>query len=269
MAAFSLICACLPAVPVGQAAQLRPKTIAAWEQYVQSTEARFLQEARGSGNFLWVDGSPERLKEVRAGQVLTEPWSEKNPVSVPDGLVHDWIGAIFLPGATLQQTLAVIQDYDHHKDFYQPEVMDSHLLSRRGNDFHYSRLRLLKKGFISAVLNTVFDAQFVQLDPNRWYCRTVSTHIGELENAGKPGQRELPEGTGQGYLWRLNAYWKFQQRDGGVYVECEALSLTRSIPLGLGWMVGPLTRALPQESLTATLRDTRAAVRRGNSSAAK
>jgi hypothetical protein len=74
------------------------------------------------------------------------------------------------------------------------------------------------------------------------------------------GGRELPPGQDHGFLWRLNSYWRFEERDGGVYVECEAISLTRNVPLGLGWLVNPIIRSLPRESLANTLWATREAV---------
>jgi hypothetical protein len=55
-------------------------------------------------------------------------------------------------------------------------------------------------------------------------------------------------------LWRLNTYWSYEERDGGVYVQVESVSLTPSIPYGLGWAVGPYVESIPRESLEFTLR---------------
>jgi hypothetical protein len=70
----------------------------------------------------------------------------------------------------------------------------------------------------------------------------------------------MPVGNDHGFLWRLDSYWRFEERDGGVYIECEAISLTRDIPTGLAWLIEPIIRQLPQESLVNTLRATRNAV---------
>ena len=80
--------------------------------------------------------------------------------------------------------------------------------------------------------------------------------IAEVDNAGKRGEREMPPGTGHGFLWKLDTFWRFQQRDGGTWIECEAISLTRDIPTGLGWLIEPIIRSLPRESLENTLRET-------------
>jgi hypothetical protein len=154
----------------------------------------------------------------------------------------------------------MVQDYNHHKDLYKPEVLDSRLLSRQGDDFRIY-LRLLKKKVITVVLNTEHEVKYTRLDATRWRSASRTTKIAEVENAGKPDEREKPPGAGEGFLWRLNSYWRFAERDGGVWVECEAISLTRDIPTGLGWLVDPIIRNLPKESLENTLRATRAALK--------
>jgi hypothetical protein len=138
-------------------------------------------------------------------------------------------------------------------------VVDSRLLSHQGNDFRV-RLRLLKRKVLTVVLDTEHDIRYHRRDENRWWSRSRSTRIAEVENPGKPDERILRPGTGGGYLWSLNTYWTFQERDGGVYVECEAISLTRDVPRGLAWLIDPIIRSLPRESLVNTLRSTRAAV---------
>ena len=237
------------------ASDLKPRTVQAFDDYIRSLEAR-LDEQYKSSAFLWSDQAKERAAELRQGQVLAESVTGKNALSVPDGLIHDWIGAVFIPGVTVEQVLRLVEDYNHHKDVYQPEVIDSRLLSREGNDFKLS-LRLLKKKVITVVLDTWYDVRYTPLDKTRWSSRSYSTKIQEVENAGKPNERALPPGNGHGFLWRLDSYWRFAERDGGVYMECEAVSLTRDIPAGLGWLIEPIVRQLPQESLINTLQKTR------------
>ena len=98
------------------------------------------------------------------------------------------------------------------------------------------------------------------IDPGRWRSVSKTTRISEVQDPGKPDERALPPGTGEGFLWRLYSYWRFQQRDGGTWVECEAISLTRDVPMGLGWIIEPIIRNLPKDSVENTLRSTRAAL---------
>ncbi len=233
--------------------ELKKETVDAFDSYIRTTEGR-IQGQIQEGRFLWVDGAPERKQRVRAGQVISEPLTGKGDSDVPGGLVHDWMGAVFIPGVTLARTLRLVEDYDNHKRIYQPEVVDSKLLSRDGYDYKIF-MRLLKKKILTVVLNTYHDVHYTQLDQGRWYSRSYTTRIAEVD-----GTRELPPGQDHGFLWRLNSYWRFEEREGGVYVECEAVSLTRNVPLGLGWLVNPIIRSLPQESLANTLRETRDAL---------
>ncbi len=259
MPARRLICAALLAVAACPAAELKLKTLRAFESYIQGTEARVQQQTRAAADFLWAAQSPQRRSRALRGEVLTEAWRGKGEIEVPDGLIHDWIGAVFIPGATLERTLALVQNYDGHKNVYQPEVIDSKLLGRNGNDFRI-RLRLLKKKVITVVLNTEHDVRYFPVDATRCHSRSYSSRIAEVEDPGEPGEREKPPGKDHGFLWRLYSYWRFQESDGGVWVECQAISLTRDVPTGLGWLIQPIIRDLPKESLIRTLSATRAAL---------
>ena len=252
---------CGLSVQGARAVELKPETVRAFESYTRETEARLEQRLRPDSKFLWVDEQPRRAADVRQGQVLVENRSDGGTMAVPGGLIHDWIGAVFIPGVTLAKTLALVQDYDHNRDNYQPEVLASRLVGRHGNDFKV-HLRLMKKKVITVILDTDYDVRYLPLDGGRCHSRAYSTRIAEVRNAGKPDERTLPPGQDSGFLWRLYSYWRFQERDGGVYVECEAISLTRVIPAGLGWLIEPIVTTLPRESLESTLRETRAALRK-------
>ena len=241
----------LPAI----AAELKPKTVEAFDRYIGETEKRLAE----SKTFLWADESSDRMQRIKAGEILVQPVHAKAVNPVTGGLVHDWVGSVFIPGATLERTLAMVQDYDRHKEVYKPEVIGSRIISHTGNDYRIF-LRLLKKKVITVVLNSEHDVKYTPIDKTRWRSVSRTTKISEVENAGKPNEREKPPGTGEGFLWKLDSYWRFEERDGGVWLECEAVSLTRDVPTGLGWIVEPIIRDLPKESLANTLRATRLAL---------
>jgi hypothetical protein len=239
--------------------QLKPQTVQAFTAYVCEAEAKMERTLDGSEPFLWCDLSSERSHKVRQGNIVAQFWSGKGPVKVPSGLIHDWIGTMFIPNTTVERTLSLIQDYDNHKNIYKPEVIASTLKSHQGNDFKIY-LRLLKKKIITVVLDTDHDVHYLSLDPARCFCRSHTTRIAEVEAAGSPKERVLPPDTGHGFLWRLYSYWRFQENNGGVYAECRAISLTRDVPFGLGWMIEPIIQNLPRESLINTLEATRQAL---------
>jgi hypothetical protein len=174
-------------------------------------------------------------------------------------MVHHWIAVILIPGVTLAQVVPIVQDYDRRAELYKSEVIASHLISHQGNDYRFF-LRLYQKRFTTVVFNTEYATHWGQVDPRRIYSHSISTKIAEVKDSDHPDGEEWPVGQGRGYLWRLNTYWRFEQKDGGVYMQCEALSLTRDIPFGLGWLIKPLVTKIPRESLSRALGQTRAAV---------
>jgi hypothetical protein len=242
--------------------QLRPQTVEAFDTHIRTVELTAEETLRAAGPFLWSDMDSARARQIRAGQVVAQFWAGQGPVKVPDGLIHDWVGAALIPDTTVDDTLALIQDYDNHKNIYKPEVLASRLISHHGNDFQIY-LRLLKKKIITVVLDTDHEVHYVSLDRSRWMCRSYTTRIAEVESAGSPKERVLPPDTGHGFLWRLYSYWRFEEREGAVHIECRAISLTRDVPFGLGWAIEPIIQKLPRESLIKTLEDTRKALQAG------
>jgi hypothetical protein len=266
------MCAAIVAVVLSAAtltaAELRDATAKAFETYVAAAEAR------PATTFLWVDTEPraerERLlADLRHGELVIERLRARpggRELAVPDGMIHHWIGTVFIPKATAAAAVRLLQDYDHHAEIYAPAVAKSRLLSHSagraplselpGDEFRFS-LRFVMTKVITVVVDGDHQARFAWLGPGRARSWIRSTRLAEVSGAGTNAEREEPVGKGGGYLWRLNSYWRFEERDGGVYLECESISLTRDIPFGLGWAVGPFVTSLPRESLEFTLQTTR------------
>jgi hypothetical protein len=241
-------------------AELQAGTVAAFDRYVRVTEQRMKNDQQ----FLWVDALPpsqrgNQVEALRRGGLVIESLTTRDAgknIDTPDGMVHHWLGVVFVPNASVDKTLALLQDYDRHAQIYAPAVAASKLLSREGNNFRVS-LRFIMKKVITVVVNTENDARFTRETANRASSRIYSTRIAEVEGAGTPSEHEKPVGNDGGYLWRLYSYWRLLERDGGTYVQCESISLTRDIPLGFGWLVRPFVTSIPRESLEFTLVTTR------------
>ncbi|HXQ26510.1 MAG TPA: hypothetical protein VN822_08910 [Candidatus Acidoferrales bacterium] len=263
---------CALAGPVS-AEDLKPKTVEAFDRYVQATEAQINSELARPSPFLWIESLPVDRRtaaeaQLRAGQVVIERLdtrdpdgtsSHEKPIPVPSGMIHHWIGTVFIPGATLAQTLALEEDYNHHQDYFRPDVMRSKILRHDGNDF-LIELRLYKKKIIATILDTEHEVHYSLVDSTHAWSRSRTTRIQEVDNAGERDERLEPAGRDRGFLWRMNTYWRFEEKGGGTYVECQSISLTRDIPAGLGWLIGPYVTSVPRESLTFTLATTRSAV---------
>ena len=124
---LGLLCASFllaPAASLG--AELKEETLNAWDAYIQ--KANLEMGDRLHGPFLWVEEAPDRMQRVRAGDILVWSVGQHNPKPVPSGLIHDWIGAAFIPGARLEDVLSTARDYSHYKEFYKPTVVDSRSL---------------------------------------------------------------------------------------------------------------------------------------------
>jgi hypothetical protein len=254
-----------PQAPDVLTMDLQPQTLEAFARYVQSSEARIAGELARPGAFLYLEGLPEpersgAIADIRKGEIYMAQLHTRDasgaPIAAPHGLIHHWIGAVFIPGATLREVLEFVEDYDHHQDTYQPEVVRSRLVKHDGNNYQiYYRLR--KKKVITVTLNTEHDVQYFPVDATHCHSRSVATRIAEVANADQPGEHEKPIGHDGGFLWRMISYWRFEEKDQGVYVEVESVSLTRDIPAGLGWMIRPFVTSIPRESLLMTLGSTR------------
>ncbi len=234
---------------------LKRETVDAYTAYIAEADAAANSALMGETPFLWSDAHLERARQFSEGRTVVETGPGKQPVKVKDGLLHDWVGAIRVPGATVGNVLALVQDYDNHKNIYRPEVMDSKLLSRAGDDFQIY-LRLLKKKVVTVVLDTWHAVHYGSIDPKRWFCRSYTTRISEIEDVGQAKEMARLPDTGYGFLWRLYSYWRFEERDDALYIECRAISLTRDIPAALAWIISPMVKKLPMESLAATLEAT-------------
>lgn len=227
------------------------ETTAAFNRHMTAVQSRIQSEQRSPEKFLRIDSLPAPARanaeaRLRRGEVLVDQVG-KTPEEIPGGLIHDWVGTAFIAGATVAQVLALVQDYDHLARYYEPDVEASRLISRLGDDFRIF-MRLRKHKVITVILDTDYDVHYGQLDRDHWYSDSVSTKIVE------------DGGGDHGFLWRLNSYWRFVQVRDGVIVQCEAISLTRDIPAGLGWMIRPFVTSIPRESLEFTLTATRNAV---------
>ena len=270
LAAATLFVAGVPRAAAEPApVELKQKTLDAFDLYIRLTEARVDDELRRGNRFLGVDALPEAKRqeayaELHQGRVWIERLETRQnglPIQCPKGLIHHWVGVVFIPGATLVETLRLVEDYDHHAVYYQPDVMRSKILDHHGNDFKVY-LRFHRRKILSVVLDTEHEIRYFPVDATHAHSRSYSTHVAEVENHDKPDEHQKPVGNDGGYLWRINTYWRFLERDGGTYVQCESVSLTRDVPTGLGWLLAAFVTSIPRESLTFSLAATRTALLR-------
>jgi len=251
------------------AANLSAKTVKAFNRYVEAAEARMRREEGHPGDFLYIETLPKPqydavMSSLEQGGVYTQQVdtrdAEGNSVDIPDGMIHHWVGDVFIPGKSLSSALKVLRDYDNFKNIYQPEIVRSRLIRREDSNDYKIYLRLQKASIVTVTLDTWYDIHFTPVGNNSGYSRSVATRIQQVEDAGTPREHLDPVGQGGGYLWRINSYWRYQQRDNGVVIEWESIALSRPIPFLIAWFVRPLVRRIAREAVRDMLIATRKAV---------
>jgi len=246
------------------AADLQVRTAQNYERYVALTQAQIDVELAQGNPYLWVERLPEPRRseaetQLRNGEVVIEhleTLDNGKAIPVPGAMIHHWIATIFVPGATLAQTLAFMQDYDQNASYFRPDIVSSKILKHEGDDY-FVQQRFYKKKIITTVMETDQQVHYHVVDGTRAWSRSSDTRVQQVDNWGRPDERLEPEGHDKGFVWKLNAFWRFEEKNGGTYLECIAISLSRDIPIGLGWMVGSLVANLSKESLTFTLTTSR------------
>jgi hypothetical protein len=262
-----ILSACLGFPAPAGAADLQRQTAQAYDRYIELTGAQVTAELGQSGAYLWVERLPPEQRaadeeQLRNGQLVIErreTLDSGKPIPTPGGMIHHWVGTVFVPGVTLAQTLSFMQDYDHKVEYFKPDIVRSKILRHEGDDY-FVLLRFYKKKIITTVIDTDQEVHYHLVDSTHAYSRSRTTRVQEVENAGRSDEKLEAEGHDRGFMWRMNTYWRFEEKNGGTYVECQAISLTRDIPTGWGWMVGSFVTSVPRESLTFTLTTARAAL---------
>jgi hypothetical protein len=234
--------------------RLSPATEIDYQHYLKGVEAELASRWRGTRPLLSVDEDSVAKARARKGELVIVELSNSKSSGIRNGLVHDWVGTAFIRGVTVDRVRSILADFDHHKDFY-PDVIQSGLLSREGNRVT-GHWRLKRTKIITVELEVDQQADYIALSPGVWTIRSHATQIREVQSPGE-NEKLLPVGEGNGFLWRLDAYWTLRQEADGVFAECRAASLSRSIPASLAWMIKPLVESMPKDSLASTLRSTR------------
>ena len=241
------------------AAELREETVAAWERYLAATEQRVAAELDDGERFLVVDFHEEaaRLRrEALAGNVVVESMRTLDErgerFKVPRGAIHHWFGVILVPNAQLDDVLDGLQ-YDIPPHEMQEDVLESRVLKRDGDTLQlYLKVRR-EMAIVKAQYNTEHAVEYVRPGGDRAWSRSVATRIAELDDPGSLQEREKPIGRDRGFLWRMNIYWRYQQVDSGVLVECEALTLSRGTPLLTRWFLAPIINRESRSAISDTL----------------
>lgn len=261
IATLLLACAAPGTAAQAHAQALKPDTDRAWRTYVAATEARIAKELATppAAGFLVQDfardGRGERARTL-AGEVPLAEMATRDvagrAIDTPDALISHWRGSILLPGVTLARLWPRLRQPNERGPF-QPDVLALRVLARQPDSLTLF-IKMTRQKVVTVTYNTEHQVTFRRdsAHPTRASSRSVSTRIAEVEQTAS-GERELAADEEHGFLWKLNAYWRYEQVESGVIVELESLTLSRDIPLGLGMLVRPMVDRVARESMTRTL----------------
>lgn len=237
---------------------LQPQTVKAWSAYEQRVDARHKAVTPDSSPFFALDAyrAPGWRDAATRGQVAMRQVERADPggaaIDVPDGKIHHWVGAIFIPGTTVERVLQRLSELAGRESEDYEDVIASKLLSRTGDRYRiYMKLRRTK--FITVTYNTEHDVEYRRLGATRASARSIATRIAELDDAGTPQEREKRVGSDSGFLWRLDAFWRYEAVGDGVLIECESVSLSRAVPLFFRPFVTGTVERIARDSLERTL----------------
>lgn len=231
--------------------------LAGFNSYVAKVDTRLAREHSSPATFLAGEGAAVLRRGDSAIEELTPAGGEE----LPGALLHDWRGTAFVPAASAADFERVMENFSAYPQYYVPQVLSARVVARSGDHFQVL-MRVRQQRVITVVMDTTYDVTFARLDAQHGYSISRSTKIDEIASPGKHNEHALSPGDNPGFLWRMNTYWTYEQQDGGLFIQIESVSLTRSIPMGLGWAIGPFIESVPRDSLAFTLRATGKALRR-------
>jgi hypothetical protein len=235
-------------------AEPTPAALAAFNTYVNSVESRLAAQHRSQSGFL-VPANPDARLESRRrrGDLIVENLAPSSAADLPGAMLHHWRGTAFAPGATAADFERLMKDVNAYPQHFSPQILTAKILAQQ-DDYLQATMRVRKQHILTVVLDTTYNIVFARLDPQHGYSQSRSTSIAEIASPGTATEHALDSAHEHGFLLRQNTYWSYEERDGGLYMQIESVSLTRSVPHGLGWAISPFVESVPRESLEFTLR---------------
>jgi len=240
-----------------EAAEPDQETLRAWDEYVRTVNIHITKSAAGGSQFLWIDESHDMAQRVHRNEVIVANHASQ---SLPQGLIQDWVGAVFVPNVTLDRALRVLENYDRYNEFYKPFLTKCTILAHDGNQIRLNVVAAEKVYSVTAAVETEEQVQVVRLGPKKAYITNNALRVQEIADYGQPTEHPYPESRRPGFVWRQIGVKRLEERDGGVYIELETIVLSRGFPPGFRWLIRPFADEVPRILMLDVLNDTRTAV---------
>jgi len=242
-----------------------PAATAGFDSYIATLESRLDRQHKSQDGFIASVLSDENNRaKLQRGETIIERIRKSGGPPLPGATLYHWRGTAFVPGATVADYERVMEDFDGMPKTFAPEIVRAKVVSRKnegGRTLIQAWYRVKQHHVITVVMDITYDVMLARLDAQHGYSAS-RTRITEIGDAGTPDEHAMSGSEQHGFMWRLNAYWSYEERDGGLYMQIESVSLARSIPSGLGWAVGPFVEKVPRESLEFTMQATSKALKK-------
>jgi len=247
-----------------RAADLAPETVKAWDGYVAARERQIESELESTRGFLAMDfqdaqNAAQERRAVLGGEVSVRSMAPgagaDTAVPVPGGEIHHLRGAVFIPDVPYE-FVTYRAAHPEDGDDLQEDVLESRVLGQSPGRYRLF-LKLKRTQVVTVIYNTEHEVRVRQVDEDRLAVSSASVKIAEVERLGDGREREKPVGRDRGFLWRMNAYWRYQRVKGGVLAECESITLSRPVPGLLEKLARPVIENIAAESMRRTMRSLR------------
>jgi hypothetical protein len=241
-------------VPGGLSEGPTTAAVSGFNSYIDGVEGRIAEQHRSPDGFVVpLTSTAEGGVRLRRGELIVERLTPSPGPELPGAMLHHWRGTAFVPRASAADFERLMRNFNGYPQYFSPQVVRAKVLTQQG-DHLQAEMRVRQRHVITVVMDTAYDISFGRLDEQHEYSISRSIRISEIDKPGTSGERAMDPREEHGFLWRLNNYWSYEERDGGIVIQIESVSLTRSIPTGLGWAIGPFVESVPRESLEFTLR---------------
>ena len=195
----------------------------AFNKYAANVEARLAQQHRSIEDFL----AGEQVKaRVRKGEVVIERATPEDAADLPGALLHHWRGTAFVAAATVADFEGLMKNFNKYPEHFAPQVVRTRILSPYSDqipDHFTASMRVRQKHVITVVMDITYDVSFSRLNPRHGYSISRSTHVDEISSPGTSKEHALSGKQEHGFLWRMNTYWSYEERDGGLYMQIESI----------------------------------------------
>jgi len=237
---------------------LDSKSVKIFDAYVDKFEREVLKPYTDSGR-LWIDGSSCCTNAAfTSGKLVVEARTNDD---IDGGSIHHFSGAMHLNGAKIEDMRRIMEDYPSYPVNFGPDVTkaEGKLLpdSTPGDDHFQARLAISEKTvFMNVNFETMYDTHYKSLDDHRWMSKSFATSLKEVKDVHDPSKGFYPEGDDHGFLWRTNTYWFARAAGGGLDLQVDSITLSRTNVPGFTWFGAKRSH----DAVEKMLRDARTAI---------